>query len=159
VGARTARARAQSLLAFTLNWCISRRVVNQYNDSNPAFRRRWCARWTGRGHLDGYGYYIEAFAWVLERRYDRNPGHRGGATHTAVCAFVRSQWGLMLAAKYDHVKFDVTGLPTAAGGALDPAQGSYRVDAFELGAMVGSTNNIRVTGNYVMNYFTGDART
>ncbi len=56
------------------------------------------------------------------------------------------RWAVQLAAKYERVAWDITGLP-----AKDPAGGKYVLDVFEAGASAWVTRHTRVMVNYVLN--------
>jgi hypothetical protein len=68
----------------------------------------------------------------------------------------RPTWAVMLAAKYEHVEFDLTNLPfsvNAMGSTIpDPASGHYGLDTFALGANFWLTRHSRVMANYNLNY-------
>jgi hypothetical protein len=111
---------------------------------------------TNGARFDGLGYYIEAYAWLLgDSHFVPAPGlesapRRGTAPEAPRLA-------LMIAARYEHVGFDVTGLPLRAGMTPDIAQGHYQADVFALGLNFWATAHVRVSGNYVLNYLDGDA--
>src|SRR5262249_21716993 len=111
----------------------------QYNDTNPANATLartavGAVRGQGPAQLDGLGYYIEAYGWILgDVNFLETPGIEAAPRLKRFSVAKEPRWGLMLAAKYEHVAFDVTGLPAQADGSLDPAQGHYSIDVFELG--------------------------
>lgn len=130
--------------------------LEQYNDTNPTLAKLVRTR-AGAGRLAGYGYYVELFAWVLGGwSFIDTPGLE---TAPRLKSFKVSEprWGLMLAAKYDHVDFDVSGLPASGDGTTNPAWGTYRIDAFEFGINAWLTKHVRLTANYVLNYVDGDS--
>ena len=59
---------------------------------------------------------------------------------------------------------DVSGLPAGPVDPMtmrptvDPAQGNYQVHTFELGLSGWGTKHVRLTCNYLFNYFDGDAK-
>ena len=131
--------------------------LGQYDDTNPA-GATIIRTLSGGGRLSGYGYYIEVFAWILGDGNFLDPPGLEPATH--IKTFRETpipKWALMLAAKYDHVNFDVTGLPAQADGTANPGAGGYKIDAFEFGVNAWMMRHIRLTANYVMNYIGGDA--
>ena len=155
VGARTQRADQESGPA--------RRVghqsidIEQYDDANTV-NATLVRTMAGGGRLSGYGYYIEAFAWILgDVNFMDTPGLEPAPHIRTFRETPAPTWALMLAAKYDHVNFDVTGLPAQTDGTANPGAGSYRIDAFEFGANAWLTRHIRLTSNYIMNYIGGDA--
>lgn len=128
--------------------------LRQYNDAAGT-------RTAGApGHLDGWGGYVEAWAWVWHKvdisrwGYYDTP-HWGGYRAPRPTAL----WGLFLAAKWEHIEFAITDLPTGNGGAPDPAGGHFALDAFELGANLWFSRHARLTANYILNYVgAGDPR-
>jgi hypothetical protein len=101
-------------------------------------------------HLDGWGAYVEAWAWIGG---DINVDHPGLYALPHWNGYIRPkapQWALMLAAKYEHVEFAITNLPNP--GKLDPANGHYALDTVELGANFWVTRHSRLMANYLANY-------
>lgn len=122
----------------------------EYNDVNPG-NGTLTRTAGGTGSLAGYGAYVEAYAWVggyvdIDRPGLYYPPHWNGYREPK-----KQSWAVMLAAKYEHVAFDVTGLPSVNGKA-DPDVGHYDLDVFELGANVWFTRHARFMANYVLNY-------
>jgi hypothetical protein len=113
--------------------------------------------------LDGYGTYVELYAWILgDREILEPPGIEPMPRLKAPFRPVdEPRWGLMVAARYEYLGFTVSGLPSTmgAGGTTvaDPAQGSYKVHAGEIGLNAWFTRHVRATANYVANYVDGDA--
>lgn len=134
----------------------------EYNDSNPGNATFTRSGPLYGGRLEGTGYYVEVFGWLLgDVNYLETPGLQT-APHIRKFAVAKEpQWGLMLAAKYEHVGFDVNGLrsQTDAMGTItpDPGQGHYQIDVFELGVNAWATKHVRMTANYVLNYIDGDS--
>jgi hypothetical protein len=128
--------------------------VRQYNDVNPGNGN--LTRTSGApGHLDGWGAYIEAWAWVWGNVSVPRPGYYDVVHWKGYVPARPASWGLMLAAKYEHVEFNITDLPsTPAKSApiLDPAVGHYGLDTFELGANLWFSRHARLTANYALNY-------
>jgi len=127
----------------------------QYNtsfDSSTLFVRS-----TSPGaRLDGLGYYIEAYAWILgDIDFLEPPGLEAMPRLRPYTQTSAPRWGLMIAAKYEHLGLDVIGLPATT--ARDPAEGHYQLDTFELGINAWATRHARLTTNYVINYFDGDS--
>ena len=89
------------------------------------------------------------------------PGLEPAPRYTRFNDTKKPRWGLMVAAKYEHVGFDVSGLngtTNAMGAAVaDPASGHYSVHAFELGLNAWGTKHVRLSANYVLNYIDGDS--
>jgi phosphate-selective porin len=136
----------------------------QYSDSVNATAAALKRGGGQRGaSLDGYGYYLELYYWILgDANFLETPGLETAPRIKRFAVAKEPTWGLMVAAKYDHVGFDVSGLPKtpdAMGNATvpDKAEGNYSVDAFELGVNAWATKHVRITGNYVLNYIDGTA--
>jgi hypothetical protein len=137
--------------------------IAQYNDTNPAAAS--LARTAGKrgATLDGLGYYVELYGWILgDVGFLETPGLEAAPRIKRFAAAREPRWGLQLLAKYEHIGFDVKGLPQGAPDAMgnptkDPAEGSYELHAFELGVNAWATKHVRVTANYVLNYMDGDA--
>jgi hypothetical protein len=128
--------------------------VREYNDVNNAGAQ---TRTPGAaGQITGSGGYGELYVWLgPELNVDRpglyqTPHWRGYQTPPA------ASWAVMLAAKYEHLGFDVSALPqatNASGKAVaDAAVGHYALDTFELGANFWYTRHSRVMANYILNY-------
>ena len=127
----------------------------EYEDVNPGNGN--LTRTLGSsGQLSGYGWYTELYAWIggpvnVDRPGLYQPPHwRGYETPPP------PNWAIMLAAKYEHLAFDVSGFPgtTNASGALvaDPAVGHYALDTLELGGSFWVTRHSRFMANYLYNY-------
>jgi hypothetical protein len=126
--------------------------LRQYNDVNPGTGNLKRTRGAA-GTLTGWGAYAEIYGWVWLSGVvnPSRPGyydipHWGGYRPP-----LEPHWGLMLAAKYEHVELDV-GVPPSGNAAADPAAGHYALDTFELGANLWLTRFSRLTANYVLNY-------
>jgi hypothetical protein len=142
--------------------------LSRYDDSNPmnaAIVRAVTAinaDKTGAARLQGDGLYVELWAWVWGN-YEmlEPPGIEPHPRLKPWGAAPAPQWGVMAAAKIEHVGFDVTGLPTtgqcdnSSRTGCDPAQGHYAIDAFEVGVNAWLTRHVRLTANYVLNYLGG----
>ena len=109
------------------------------------------------GVLEGYGWYIEAFAWILGNvNMLETPGLEPMPHIKSFAAAPAPRWGLRVLARYEHVGFDVRGL-AAVDGSADPGAGSYELHTFALGLDGWATKHVRVTANYLMNYIDGSA--
>ena len=135
----------------------------QYNDANTVNATLVRSTATNLGKLDGYGYYVELYGWILgDVSFIETPGIEAAPRIKKFAAAKEPKWGLQVTAKYEHVGFTVSGLPAGApdmmGNATkDPAEGYYQVHAFELGLNAWATKHVRLTANYVMNYIDGDS--
>ncbi len=108
------------------------------------------------GTLTGSGGYGEVYVWLghdvnVDRPGLYRPPHWRGYEPPPL-----PTWAVMLAAKYEHVGFDIDGLDSGAGAAgsstSNPAVGHYALDVFELGANFWYTRHARFSTNYVVNY-------
>jgi hypothetical protein len=115
--------------------------------------------------LDGYSTYFELYGWILgDVNFLESPGLELPPKIKKFTWAQEPKWGLMVAAKYEYTNFDITGLPagpidmTTMMPTKDPAQGSYIVHTFELGLNAWGTKHVRLTCNYLFNYFDGDAK-
>jgi len=103
--------------------------------------------------LDGTAWYVELYGWILgDATFLETPGVEPMPRLRRPYKVPEPKWGLMVAAKYEHLGMTVSGLNMG-----DPAQGNYSVDAFELGVNAWATKHVRLTANYVMNYIDGDS--
>jgi hypothetical protein len=146
--------------AFELNVPLWRRLglrgelvhegidLREYNDVGSA-------RTAGApGQLDGWGGYVEAWAWVWRRVEISRFGVYDVPHWSGYHAPAPPKWGLMVAAKWEHVEFAISDLPSG-----DPANGHFALDTFELGANLWFTRHARLTANYALNYVgAGDPR-
>lgn len=98
-------------------------------------------------HLDGWGGYLAASAWVWRKVEISRFGHYDIPHWRGYHPPSPPSWGLMLAAKWDHVELAIGDLPP--GGR---ARGHYALDTFELGANLWFTRHARLTANYALNY-------
>jgi len=119
--------------------------LSQYNDTATARAK------AGSGKLSGGGGYVEAYAWIGEKVDVDLPGLYKVPHWSGYVAPPPPRWAVMLAAKYEHLGFDVDGLPSGKK-APDPASGSYSLDVFELGGSLWYTRHSRIMANYVLNY-------
>jgi hypothetical protein len=130
----------------------------QYADTNPSSAKLVRGLATDGARLAGTGLYVEVYAWLLgDVTFLEIPGIEAPPRVRQFAAAPEPRWGLMLAARYEHLGVDVSGLPTPAAGGRDPAEGSYVVDAVGIGINAWATKHIRLTANYVLNYVSGDA--
>jgi hypothetical protein len=100
-----------------------------------------------RGNLDGWGTYVEIYAWIGGPLSVDLPGlyqvpHWSGYVPPPV-----PRWALMFAAKYEHVGQEITGLPAG-----DPWLGKLALDTFAAGANFWVTRHTRFMVDYAMNY-------
>jgi hypothetical protein len=133
----------------------------QYNDANQA--KATILRsgpYTG-GRLVGTGYYLELFGWIFgDVDYlGQVMGLEPNPSLKAFSATKQPSWGLMAAAKIEHLDFDVSGLSMTPDGTgkPDPAIGHYAIDALELGVNGWLSKHVRLTVNYVANFIGGFA--
>ncbi len=143
----------------------------QYFDANPTAAtmtrsKAWLGTAPGHGgeaNLNGIGYYLELYGWILgDVNYLETPGQEATPHIKKFAAAHEPTWGLMVAAKYEHVDFNVIRLQGALQGGsgaftADPGEGNYSIDAFELGVNAWASKHVRLTANYVLNYIGGTA--
>jgi phosphate-selective porin len=125
--------------------------VGEYNDVNPG-NGNLTRYFSSNGRLEGWGSYVELYGWIHGDINVDRPGLYQVPHWNGYITPKSPLWALMLAAKYEHVELDVTGLP-----ANDPALGHYSLDVFELGGNLWLTRHSRLMANYVMNYLDGNA--
>jgi hypothetical protein len=132
--------------------------LSEYEDVNPGNGN--VKRTVGEsGNLSGYGAYGEVYGWIggpvnVERPGLYQPPHWRGYEPPPP-----PRWAVMLAAKVEHVAFDVSGFSEATA-LPNPAVGHYSLDVLELGGSLWYTRNARVMANYLVNYIgAGDAAT
>jgi hypothetical protein len=129
--------------------------LTEYNDVNPGNGN--LTRTLGAsGRLEGSGAYAEIYGWIggpvnVDRPGLYQPPHWRGYEPPPP-----PNWAIMLAAKYEHVGFDVSGFPstTSSTGAAvaNPAVGHYALDVLELGGSFWVTRHARFMANYLYNY-------
>jgi hypothetical protein len=137
-----------------------RMPLAMYNDTNPMGSVIARAGPLGGGLLEGYGFYLEAYGWILGDMHFVEPPGLEPMPRVTHLLQPHAKWGLMLAAKYERLAFDVANLPLSVGAmgpVASPAQGHYLVQAFELGLNAWATKHLRLTINYVLNYIEGDS--
>ncbi len=141
----------------------------QYDVANP-INALLTRTLDANAHLDALGYYIEAFAWILgDDEFLEAPGLEAfprlrGPSHGTDARAAEPAWALMAVARYEHLAFDVTGLPPQsnadANGNLmlvrDPAEGRITLDVLALGVNAWATRHVRLSANYLINYLNGD---
>ncbi len=103
------------------------------------------------GRLDGWATYAEAYAWIGGPVNTDFPGRYALPHWRGYVVPPPPRWALQLAARYEHVELDVSGLASPTG-AKDPAAGHYGLDVFALGANMWFTRHARVMANYLLNY-------
>ncbi|MSP62126.1 MAG: hypothetical protein EXR72_17685 [Myxococcales bacterium] len=125
----------------------SSQSLAEYNDIPGQLKR---AAPVSGAHLDGTAFYVEAFGWILgDVNFISTPGGVGGFAKLKPFEPAKEpRFGLMLAAKYERIVFDVTGLPMG-----DAGQGHYALDVVELGVNAWATRHVRLTANYIANLF------
>jgi hypothetical protein len=115
------------------------------------------------GNLDGYGGYIEAFAWILgDVNFLETPGLEPMPHIKTFAPAKEPMWGLRVLARYERVSLNVSGLPglvdpTSGTTTGDAAVGNYKLDTFGLGLDAWGTRHVRLTVNYFMNRIDGDS--
>jgi hypothetical protein len=128
--------------------------IRKYNDVNPGNGN--LTRTPGApGNLDGWAAYVEAYAWIGGEVNVDHPGLYQVPHWKGYITPPPPRWAVMLAAKYEHVQFDVNGLPQTpnkGNPVNDPAGGHYGLDVFEFGANLWLTRHSRLMANYVLNY-------
>jgi hypothetical protein len=140
-------------------------ALAQYNDTVSASSASLKRSAPIRGSkLEGYSTYIQLYGWILgDVNFLETPGLELPPKMKKFTWAQEPKWGLMLTAKYEYTNFAVNGLPAQVDpmtgtGTLDPAQGTYIVHTFELGVNAWGTKHVRLTCNYLLNYFDGDAK-
>lgn len=144
---------------------VSERLASYYDSVNVP--NAATGQWSGSGltrsaprpgaRLDGYGWYVEAFAWILgDIRMLETPGLEPMPHIKTFAVAPAPRWGLRVLARYEHVGVDVSGLGPV-DGAPDPGAGSYELHTFALGLDGWATKHVRITANYLLNYIDGDA--
>lgn len=129
--------------------------VKQYNDVNNAGS---ITRTEGaEGKLTGSGGYLEAYVWLGQSLNVDKPGLYQVPHWKGYQSPPDPSWAVMLAAKYEHVGFDVQNLPqtisaTTGTAANDAALGHYALDVLELGGSLWYTRHARFMMNYVANH-------
>jgi hypothetical protein len=140
-------------------------ALAQYNDTvnAPAASLKRSSPIRG-AKLDGYSTYVELYGWILgDVNFLETPGLEPMPRIKKWSWAQEPKWGLMVALKFEYTNFSVTGLPPGAVNMMtmmagvDPAQGNYRVYTGELGINGWGTKHVRLTANYLFNYFSGDA--
>lgn len=119
--------------------------LRRYDDANSGSGN--LQRTSGpKGFLDGYAGYVEAYAWIGGPVNVDKPGLYQTPHWNGYVTPPPPRWAVMLAAKYEHVEFAISGFGN------DPANGHYALDVFELGGSLWVTRHARVMANYVLNY-------
>jgi hypothetical protein len=115
------------------------------------------------GNLDGWGGYIEVFAWILgDTSFIETPGLETPPHIKKFTVAKDPTWGLRVLARYEQVTYNIRGLPgivDAASGTTtaDPGVGLYKLNQFGLGFDAWGTKHVRLSVNYFLNYLQGDA--
>ncbi len=147
--------------AFELNVPITRRYglrgeyvhqaidLREYNDVSVTGNVSRSRGATGK--LEGYAWYVEAYAWLGHDLHIDKPGYYQTPHWKGAIVPTPAKWAVQLAAKYEHVDTSITGLATGTAKA-DPAAGHYALDVFELGASLYVSRHARVSANYLLNY-------
>jgi hypothetical protein len=113
------------------------------------------------GNLDGYGGYLELFAWILgDVNFFETPGLESMPHIKKFTPAKAPVWGLRALMRYEQVNFNVTGLP----GIIDPmtgtttadvAVGNYTLHTINFGFDAWGTKHVRLSVNYDLNYIDG----
>jgi hypothetical protein len=117
----------------------------------------------GTGNLQGWGGYIEAFAWILgDVNFIETPGLEPMPHIKKFAPAKQPIWGLRALARYEEVTFNIVGLagqldPATGTTTADPGVGLYKLHQFGLGLDGWGTKHVRLTANYFFNYIDGDA--
>src|SRR5262249_16780836 len=90
--------------------------VREYNDVNPGTGNVTRTR-GAPGNLDGWAAYGEIYAWIGGNPDTDLPGLYQVPHWRGYEPPPPPQWAVMLAAKYEHVDFDVTGVSTSTDAA------------------------------------------
>jgi hypothetical protein len=135
--------------------------LRRYDDVNPGNGN--LTRTAGpTAFLDGFGAYIEAYAWIGGPVNTDHPGLYQIPHWRGYIKPVPPRWAVLLSARYEHVEQAISGLPqTLPSGksGLDPANGHYGFDEMQLGASFWVTRHSRVMANYNLDYIgSGDPR-
>jgi hypothetical protein len=115
------------------------------------------------GNLDGYGGYIELFAWILgDVNFIETPGIEPMPHIKKFAPAKEPLWGLRVLARYEQVSFNIRGLPgitdpMTATTTADAAVGLYKLHQFGLGVDAWGTKHVRLSVNYFLNVLDGDA--
>lgn len=115
------------------------------------------------GNFDGYGGYLELFAWILgDVSFIETPGLEPMPHIKKFTVAKDPLWGLRVLARYEQLSFNIRGLPgtvDAASGTTtaDPAVGLYKLHQVGLGFDAWGTRHVRLSVNYFFNYLDGDA--
>jgi hypothetical protein len=127
--------------------------VREYNDVNPGTGNLTRSRGP-QGRFRGDAAYGEVYVWIGGDVNTDKPGLYANPHWRGYVPPPPPRWAVMLAAKYEHLEFDVTGLDTVVSGKVvrDPASGEYALDVFELGGSLWVTRHSRFMANYLYNY-------
>jgi hypothetical protein len=152
---------------FDLNVPITRRFglrseyvhqsidLRQYDDVNPGTGNLTRTS-NAAANLTGWGAYAEVYGWIGGEVNTDHPGLYKGPHWSGYVPPPPPRWAVQLAAKYEHVEADVSGLPSSTDSkgnqVANPAAGHYALDAFSLGASLWVTRHTRLAANYVLNY-------
>ncbi|HEX6838290.1 MAG TPA: hypothetical protein VF334_17055, partial [Polyangia bacterium] len=148
---------------------VSEDVLSYYDSVNVpnATTGKWSGSAFSRsapkagGNLDGYGGYIEAFAWILgDVNMIETPGLEPMPHIKKFAAAKEPLWGLRVLARYEQVSVNISGVPGAVDPASgtttgDPSVGNYKLHMFGLGVDGWGTKHVRVSANYFLNYIDG----
>jgi hypothetical protein len=142
---------------------------------DPATGKQTSSKWNGApfkrsapsggGSIDGYGGYIEAFAWILgDVNFIETPGLEPMPRMKKWALQKEPKWGLRVLARYEQVNMNITGLqgvidPKSGTTTADPGVGNYRLHTIGLGIDAWGTKHVRLTANYFCNIIDGDTGT
>jgi phosphate-selective porin OprO and OprP len=136
---------------------LSAQMLTQATRSKPFFGNG------GPANLNGIGYYVQVFGWILgDVNFIETPGLELAPRLKKFAPAKEPKWGLMLTAKFEQTRFDVQRLQRTVDAAgnpvVDPGEGNYDLKTFEFGANAWMTKHVRLTANYVMNYIDGTSK-
>jgi hypothetical protein len=118
--------------------------LRRYDDVNPGNGNLKRTSGTA-GNLKGWAAYGEAYAWIGRPPNVDKPGLYQTPHWNGYVPPKPPRWAVMLAARYEHVSFGVSGLNDVAGG-------RYTLDSLSLGTSLWVTRHSRLMANYVLNY-------
>jgi len=103
-------------------------------------------------HLDGYGGYVEAIAWIGGPVNVDKVGLYQAPHWNGYLLAPPPRWAVQLVARYEHTEFAISELEKANGGKIDPANGHYALDTMMVGANLWFSRHMRLMANYGLNY-------
>jgi hypothetical protein len=115
------------------------------------------------GNLDGWGGYVELFAWILgDVGFIETPGLETPPHIKKFAVAKDPTWGLRALIRYEQVTYNIRGLagvvdPVSGTTTADPAVGLYKLHQFGVGFDAWGTKHVRLSVNYFLNVLDGDA--